>query len=176
LDILVNNAGATTRGPFLTLTDAAWQDGFALKFFAHVRLARAAWPLLSDSGGSLVTIAGIGGREPTADFTIGSSVNAACIAFTKALADLGKEAGVQVNAINPGHVDTDRLQHRLQNMMREHNLDEAAARERYRRDLGITRLGLPQDIAGLTAFIASRHGRWLHGATIDIDGGQLGML
>src|ERR1700722_7947107 len=40
LDILVNNAGATKRGDFLELTDADWQDGYALKFFAHMRLAR----------------------------------------------------------------------------------------------------------------------------------------
>src|SRR5262245_56076708 len=52
LDILVNNAGTTKRGDFLTLTDADWADGYALKFFAHVRLARAAWPLLKASGGS----------------------------------------------------------------------------------------------------------------------------
>jgi 3-oxoacyl-[acyl-carrier protein] reductase len=176
LDILVNNAGATKRGDFLALTDADWQDGYALKFFAHVRLARAAWPLLQRSRGSLVTIAGIGGRAPTADFTIGGSVNAAAMAFTKALADLGKSAGVQVNAINPGHVDTDRLQHRLHALMREAGLDEAGARERCREMLGITRLGLPQDIAGLVAFIVSPRGRWLHGATIDMDGGQLSML
>src|ERR1700761_9447597 len=46
LDILVNNAGATKRGDFLELTDADWEDGYALKFFGHMRLARAAWPLL----------------------------------------------------------------------------------------------------------------------------------
>ena len=176
LDILVNNAGATKRGDFLALSDADWQDGYALKFFAHVRLARAAWPMLRQSGGSLVTIAGIGGRQPTADFTIGGSVNAAAIAFTKALADRGKDEGVQVNAVNPGHVDTDRMQHRLHALMREEGLDEAAARARYREILGITRLGLPQDIGGLVAFIVSPRGRWLHGATIDMDGGQLSML
>src|SRR5262252_2432484 len=77
LDILINNAGATRRGDFLTLTEDDWQDGFALKFFAHVRLSRAAWPLLQESAGSLVTIAGTGARKPGADFTIGSSVNSA---------------------------------------------------------------------------------------------------
>ena len=176
LDILVNNAGATKRGAFLTLTDADWQDGFALKFFAHVRLSRAAWPLLAAAGGSLLTIAGVGAREPTADFTIGSSVNAACVAFTKALADLGKEAGVQVNTINPGHVDTDRLQHRLAALMQENGIDAEAARERYRRMLGVTRLGRVEDVASLAAFIVSSHGRWLHGTTIDLDGGQMTVL
>ena len=58
LDILVNNAGATRRGDFFALSDADWQDGFALKFFAHVRLARAAWPLLKERRGSLITFIG----------------------------------------------------------------------------------------------------------------------
>jgi 3-oxoacyl-[acyl-carrier protein] reductase len=176
LDILVNNAGATRRGDFLALTDGDWQDGFALKFFGHVRLARAAWPLLQESAGSLVTIAGTGARLPGADFTIGSSVNAACIAFTKALADRGKSDGVQVNAINPGHVDTERLMRRLQAHMERTGHDEKTVREEHRRELGITRFGLPADIAGLVAFIVSRHGRWLHGATIDMDGGEVQAL
>src|SRR6202044_4095923 len=75
LDILVNNAGATKRGDFLTLTDADFEDGYALKFFAHVRLARAAWPLLKERRGSLVAMGGTSGRKPHAAFTIGSSVN-----------------------------------------------------------------------------------------------------
>ena len=80
LDILVNNAGATKRGDFLELTDADWDDGYALKFFAHVRLARAAWPILKARRGSIVAIGGTGGRKPTEEFTIGSSVNAAVAA------------------------------------------------------------------------------------------------
>src|SRR6185437_3312876 len=97
--ILVNNAGATKRGDFLALTNDDWHDGFALKFFAHVYLTRALWPMLTASRGSIVVIGGTGGRLPSADFTIGSSVNAACVAFAKAIADRGKREGVQVNSI-----------------------------------------------------------------------------
>ena len=129
LDILVNNAGATQRGDFFKLTDADWQDGFALKFFGHVRLTREAWPLLKAQGGSLVTIAGIGGKEPEAPFTIGSSVNAACVAFTKAMADIGKTDGVQVNSINPGRVETERLWRRFRETMKATGRGEEAVRE-----------------------------------------------
>ena len=66
LDILVNNAGANRRGDFFALTDADWAVGFDLKFFAQVRLCREAWPLLKEAGGSIVAIAGIGGRAPVA--------------------------------------------------------------------------------------------------------------
>src|ERR1700724_2196143 len=85
LDILVNNAGATKRGDFLDLTDADWEDGYALKFFAHVRLTRAAWPLLMERRGSIVAIGGTGGRKPTEEFTLGSSGNSADGAFSQCL-------------------------------------------------------------------------------------------
>ena len=173
LDILVNNAGTTKRGDFLTLSDADWQEGFALKFFAHVRLARAAWPVLRESRGSIVIIGGTAGKQPTANSIIGGPVNAAVNVFAQALAQLGNDDGIQVNVISPGHVDTDRLQRRLDAMKKETGLDEAAARARYVKMLGVSRLGLPQDVAGFVAFVASPHGRWLHGAIVDLHGGQI---
>jgi len=173
LDILINNAGAARRGDFFALTDSDWNAGFDLKFFAQVRLCRAAWPLLKANGGSIVAIAGIGGRAPVADYMIGSSVIAAQLAFMKALADIGKRDGVQVNSVNPGSVDTGRFRHRLDIIMARTGLDEAAAIEHHRGELNITRFGKPEDVAGLVGFIVSPRGRWLHGAAIDIDGGQV---
>jgi 3-oxoacyl-[acyl-carrier protein] reductase len=173
LDILVNNAGATKRGDFRALTEADWKEGFELKFFAHVRLAREAWPLLTESNGSVINIAGIGGREPEAEFGIGSSVNAAIAAWTKALADVGRKEGVQVNAINPGRVETERLWRRIRERMKTSGMDEAGARDAYQAEFGITRFGTTTDVANLVAFIASAQGRWLHGSVINIDGGEV---
>src|SRR5215468_2796029 len=176
IDILVNNAGTTKRGDFLALTDADWADGYALKFFAHVRLSRAAWPLLKDALGAVVTIGGTSGRIPIAAFTIGSSVNAACAAFAKALADLGKTDGVQVNTIHPSYVDTERFQRRIKADMERMGKSEAEMREWHRQDINITRIGTPEDIGNLIAFMVSPRGRWLHGATIDMDGGEVPTL
>jgi NAD(P)-dependent dehydrogenase (short-subunit alcohol dehydrogenase family) len=176
LDILVNNAGTTKRGDFLALTDADWQEGYALKFFAHVRLARAAWPLLKEAGGAVVTIGGTSGRLPIAAFTIGSSVNAACAAFAKALADIGKTDGVQVNTIHPSYVETERFWRRLKADMERTGKSEAEVREWHRHDINVVRFGTPEDIGGLIAFMVSPRGRWLHGATIDMDGGEVPSL
>ncbi|MGA7790644.1 MAG: SDR family NAD(P)-dependent oxidoreductase [Xanthobacteraceae bacterium] len=173
LDILVNNAGGTRRGSFFTQTEQDWRDGFNLKFFAHVRLCRLAWPLLKTAQGSVVFIEGVGARAPVADYMIGASVVGASLAFMKALADLGKRDGVQVNAVNPGSVKTDRFRHRLDIIMKKTGLDEAAAMERHRHELDIVRFGTPDDIAGLVRFVVSPRGRLLHGAAIDIDGGQV---
>jgi 3-oxoacyl-[acyl-carrier protein] reductase len=173
LDILINNAGASRRGDFFKQTDSDWEAGFALKFFAQVKLCRAAWPLLKTSAGSVVAIGGIGARTPVADYMIGASVIGAQSAFMKALADLGKRDGVQVNMVHPGSVDTDRFRGRLGILMQHSGLPEDAAIELYRKELNITRLGQPEDIAALVAFIVSPRGRWLHGTGIDMDGGQV---
>ncbi len=172
LDILVNNAGGTRRGSFFAQTEQDWRDGFELKFFAHVRLCRLAWPMLKTAQGSVVFIDGVGARAPVADYMIGASVVGASLAFMKALADLGKRDDVQVNAVNPGSVTTDRFRHRLAIIMRKTGLDEAAAIERHRRELDITRFGTPEDIAALVRFVVSPRGRLLHGSAIDMDGGQ----
>jgi 3-oxoacyl-[acyl-carrier protein] reductase len=176
LDILMNNAGATKRGDFLQLSDADWDDGYALKFFAHMRLARAAWPLLKERKGCLVTMGGTSGRKPEKSFTIGSSVNAAVAAFTKCLADLGKEDGVRVNCIHPSLVETERQWRRIRAEVERTGQAEPAVREHFRRETGFTRFGKVEDVADLVTFIVSARATWLHGATIDLDGGEVPVL
>ena len=171
IDILVNNAGATKRGDFFKLTDADWADGYALKFFGAVRLTRAAWPHLKGRGGSLLNIIGSGGRTPGAEFTIGGSVNGACLSFTKAVADIGIQDGVQVNAINPGRVKTERFQSTLQAEAANHGGDLDAALKSIVKKTNIVRLGEPEDIASLAAFMVSPISRYLQGSLIDMDGG-----
>ena len=172
LDLLVNNAGATTRGDFLSLTDASWGDGFALKFFGAMRCSRAAWPHLRASQGSIVNIVGIGGRTGSAEFAIGGAVNAALLNLTKVLADRGVYDGVRVNAINPGSIRTDRLQIRLDRFAVEQGVDEAAAAEQMAQAQGVTRFGDPVEIAHAVAFLASPQAAYCQGAILDIDGGQ----
>jgi NAD(P)-dependent dehydrogenase (short-subunit alcohol dehydrogenase family) len=172
IDIVVNNAGAAKRGEFTELTDADWVDGFALKFFGAVRLVRAAWPHLKERRGAVLNIVGVGGRTPGGEFTIGGSVNGAALSFTKALSDVGIRDGVQVNAINPGWVRTDRLRGFLETAAAQHGGDIEAAASELSRKSNIVRLGEPDDIANLAAYILSPQGRLLQGALIDLDGGQ----
>jgi NAD(P)-dependent dehydrogenase (short-subunit alcohol dehydrogenase family) len=171
IDILVNNAGATKRGDFLQLTDDDWADGFALKFFGAMRLTRAAWPHLKASHGSVANISGVGGRMPGPQFAIGGSVNAALLSLTKSLADVGVRDGVQVNVINPGSIRTERFGHILEMQAAEHGIDLAAAERSIIENNHITRIGEPEDIAALVAFVVSPEGGLLQGSIIDMDGG-----
>jgi len=172
IDVLVNNAGATKRGDFFELTDADWEDGFALKFFGAMRLSRAAWKPLIASHGCIVNIIGIGGRTGNADFTIGGSVNAALGLLTKALADRGVKDGVRINAINPGFIKTERLETRLRSFAQEQNIPLADAETQMAKATGVRRFGEPSEVASAVAFFASPASGYCHGALLDLDGGQ----
>jgi NAD(P)-dependent dehydrogenase (short-subunit alcohol dehydrogenase family) len=171
IDIVVNNAGATKRGEFADLTDADWEDGFALKFFGAVRLTRAAWPHLKAASGSVIFISGVGGRTPGAQFAVGGSVNAALLSLTKALAEAGIRDGIQVNCVSPGTIRTARFQARLDAFAASRNLGPAEAEREFMREHAIARIGEPEDIAALVAFMARPEGRLLHGSLIDMDAG-----
>ncbi len=171
IDLVVNNAGATKRGDFLNLTESDWTDGFALKFFGAVRLSRAAWPHLISSHGTIINIAGVGGRTGSSEFTIGGSVNAAMLNFTKCLADRGVKENVRVNAINPGSIRTDRLTARIEKLAADSGLSVNAASEKMTDAMGIARFGEPEEIADAVAFLASERSAYLQGTIIDIDGG-----
>jgi NAD(P)-dependent dehydrogenase (short-subunit alcohol dehydrogenase family) len=171
LDILVNNAGTTKRADFFQLTEADWQEGFALKFFGYVRMTRAAWPLLKATQGAVVNIVGVGGRTPGAEFAIGGSVNSGLLAFTKTMAEVGIKDGVRVNAINPGSIATDRLEGRIKTYAEQQKISADEARRRMPRGMGVARFGQPEEIDAAVAFLVSRRAGYLQGALIDVDGG-----
>jgi 3-oxoacyl-[acyl-carrier protein] reductase len=137
-----------------------------------MRLARAAWPHLKASRGSFVFISGLAGRTPHANAPVGAAVNGALRSFTKALAERALPDGIRVNAVCPGSIRTGRYARRVRMAMESEGIDAAEYERRTVARTGVTRIGEPEDIAGLVAFVASRRGEFLHGAIIEMDGGQ----
>ena len=171
LDILVNSAGATQGGDFLTQDDGVWDDGFALKFFACVRLCRALWPQLTAAHGSVVNISGGFADTPDHNFMIGGAVNAAMTNFTKALANRGLVDDVNVNAVHPGPVRTERMQMLLEQQAALDGTSAAEAEQRNLAKSGLRRFGEPVEVAALVAFLVGPAARQIHGSVVMIDGG-----
>jgi NAD(P)-dependent dehydrogenase (short-subunit alcohol dehydrogenase family) len=170
-DILVSSAGATQAGNFLEQSDEVWMDGFALKFFAAVRLSRLFWPMLSSAQGKIVNIDGGMARTPNPANLIGSAVNAAMASFSKGLSSLGIRDGVNVNTIHPGRTETDRnLELVKQQAAAEGKSVEQVAAE-IAKSSGVRRLGQPEDVAALAVFLVSPAASHIQGAAIAVDGG-----
>ena len=170
-DILVNNAGATRAGNFVDLPDDAWSDGFALKFFACVRLSRAFWPMLKEAHGHVVNIIGGAARTPSSEFLIGGSVNSAMANFSKGLSTLGKRDDVNVNVIHPGMTETDRIitLWRQTSAATGRTFDEVRAETVAK--AGVRGITQPADVAELALFLCSERARQIQGVAVAVDGG-----
>ncbi len=171
-DVLVNNAGATRSGNFLEMPDEAFHDGFALKYFACVRLSKLFWPMLKAAEGHVVNVIGGAARTPDPLFLIGGSVNAAMANFSKGLSGLGKRDGVNVNVIHPGLTETDRVTTLLQQRAQASGITPDQARKQLMEKDGLRRIGQPEDVAELALFLCTERARHVQGAAIAVDGGQ----
>ena len=171
-DVLVNNAGATRSGNFLEMPDEAFHDGFALKYFACVRLSKLFWPMLKAAEGHVVNVIGGAARTPDPLFLVGGSVNAAMANFSKGLSGLGKRDGVNVNVIHPGLTETDRVTTLLQQRAQASGITPDQARKQQMEKDGLRRIGQPEDVAELALFLCTERARHVQGAAIAVDGGQ----
>ena len=171
-DVLVNNAGATRSGNFLEMPDEAFHDGFALKYFACVRLSKLFWPMLKAAEGHVINIIGGAARTPDPLFLVGGSVNAAMANFSKGLSGLGKRDGVNVNVIHPGLTETDRVTTLLQQRAQASGITPDQARKQLMEKDGLRRIGQPEDVAELALFLCTERARHVQGAAIAVDGGQ----
>ena len=171
-DVLVNSAGATRAGNFVDLPDEAWMNGYALKLFGCVRMCRLFWPMLKAANGFVVNIGGGAARSPGADFSIGASVNAAMGNFSKALSQLGKRDGVNVNIIHPGATETERFYELIEQRSKASGKSvEELKKEATAKD-GIRRIGKAEDVSALALFLCSEKARHIQGTAIAVDGGS----
>jgi 3-oxoacyl-[acyl-carrier protein] reductase len=170
-DILVNSAGATRAGNFVDLPDEAWMDGYSLKLFGCVRMCRLFWPMLKAANGFVVNIGGGAARSPGADFSIGASVNAAMGNFSKALSQLGKKDGVNVNVIHPGATETERFYQLIEQRSKASGKSVEELKQEATVKDGLRRLGRAEDVSALTLFLCSDKARHIQGTAIAVDGG-----
>jgi 3-oxoacyl-[acyl-carrier protein] reductase len=173
IDALLNIAGAVPQIDLFEMTDAQWEDGMALKLHGARRLTIQAWEALKASNGSVVLISGSAALDPKPGFAAVAAINAAIIALAKAFAEQGIKDGVQVNSVVPGAVMTGRRESFFKKWAPAHNLTAEEAVKKFPEEVGIARFGRPEEIAELMAFMVSPAAKWMTGASVRMDGGEV---
>ncbi|HYG85426.1 MAG TPA: SDR family oxidoreductase [Azospirillum sp.] len=177
IDILVNNAGATPMGRLDTLDDAEWERSWSLKVMGYVRFARAVIPgMRARRWGRIVNVIGRSGYQPLPDYIAGSTINAALLAFTKALSKQLAPDNVLVNGINPGPIDTERWELVTRQRAALEVVDPAAIHARAVASVPQGRLGRAEEVAAMAAILCSERASFVSGALLNVDGGSLACI
>lgn len=172
VDILVSNAGGPPVAAFPDLSDEAWERGTQLTLMSTVRSIRAVIPhMKKQRWGRIVTITSIAARQPINDLVISSSIRPGLLGLTKVLGNQYSADGICINAVAPGFILTDRQKEigaaraKAKGITFEEYLKESA------REIPLGRLGRPEELADVIAFLCSERASYVTGTTITVDGG-----
>lgn len=165
IDILCNNAGINRRGPLLALTPEDWRLSFAINVDAIFHLCQAALPhMIAAGGGAIVNTASQWGLHPAPNHIAYNVTKAAVASFTQNLARDYATHKIRVNAVCPGEIHTPMLEAGVKRSGRTiADLD---------RLVPFGRIGKPEEVAALVAFLASDEAAFMCGSLVEITGAQ----
>jgi len=165
IDVLANNAGINRRGNLLSLTEDDWHASFAVNLDAMFHLCRAVLPhMIAAGGGAIVNTASQWGLYPAPNHIAYNVTKAAVASFTQNLARDYAPDKVRVNAVCPGEVHTPMLEAGVRRSGRTiADLD---------RMVPFGRIGKPEEVAALVAFLASDEAQFMCGSLVEITGAQ----
>jgi len=175
LDILVNNSGGPPGGQFTDFDDEAWQSAFDLLLLNVVRMVRACLPYLRSSGhGRIVNVASTSVRQPIPGLVLSNSLRAGVAGLAKTLSTELAGDKVTVNTVLPGRILTDRLREGFMARAREQGVPvDDLARAEVAKEVPLGRVGEPEDMGKLVAFLCSDAASYITGQLIAVDGGQV---
>lgn len=179
LDILVNNVGGPLRfGKFEDLTDEDWADDWNFNFMSMVRFTREAIPWLRKSGnGRIINISAVPARQPGMFNPHYAASKAAMLNLNKYLANTLAKDNILVNAICPNTLEGGGWHVNVADRASRDGIskEDAAGKmlaEEFKK-MPLQRMGTPEDVANLVAFLASDKAKYITGAVINVDGGTV---
>ena len=162
VDVLVNNAGITRDGTIMKLSYEMWREVIDTNLGGCFNMAKAVFPGMRDrKWGRIVNIGSINGQAGQYGQVNYAAAKSGIHGFTKALSQEGARAGITVNAIAPGYIDTDMVA-----AVPGEVLEKIVAK------IPVGRLGQAQEIARGVAFLCSEDAGFVTGSTLSINGGQ----
>jgi len=171
IDILVNNAGAIPGGTIEDVNEAAWRTGWDLKVFGYVDMTRHYLERMkARKRGVILNIIGAGGEKLSYGYIAGAAGNASLMAFTRAIGGTSPSFGVRVVGINPGPVETQRIEY-LHRQRAAKAGDESKWRDAFKK-MPFGRPAKTDEIAAAAVFLCSDLSGYTSGTIVTIDGGM----
>jgi len=163
VEVLVNNAGITRDAPFHKMTPRQWHEVIDTNLTGLFNMTHTVWPGMRDRKfGRVISISSINGQKGQFAQANYAAAKAGDIGFTKALAQEGARAGITVNVVAPGYINTEMMSTIPEKVMNEVILPQ----------IPVGRLGEAEEIARCVVFLASDAAGFITGSTLSANGGQ----
>lgn len=177
VDVLVTNTGGPPVGAFESHGPEAWRAAVAQNLESVLNLTRGVLPGMKERGwGRIINITSIAVKQPVDGLILSNSVRAAVTGFARTLANEVARHGVTVNNVMPGYTRTERLVQLATHNAQARGVNVGEAYAQWEREIPMGRLGEPQELAALVAFLASTRAGYITGASIAVDGGWIRSL
>lgn len=173
-DVLISAAGSTERIGVEAINADDFSVAMTSKLIPNVRLVLGMGRAMSVRGsGRIVVVSGVGGVQPMDVHLPGGSANAALSLFATGYARLLIEAGVALNVVNPGAVESPRLAGHLEASRSGSDMTEEDARAALMKRIPAARAASPAEIANVILFLASDRSSYMVSTSVNVDGGQV---
>lgn len=177
LDILVTNTGGPPSGPFEDHDPATWEHAWQNLLRSVVELVRAALPgMREQKWGRIVNVTSISVKQPVAGLILSNTLRAGVTGFAKTISNEAAPDGVTVNNVLPGFTRTDRLGDLARASAQRSGGDPQEVFAQWEAQVPMGRLGDPDELAALTAFLCSERAGYITGQSIAVDGGWIKSL
>lgn len=172
LDVLVNNCGGPVPGYFTELDDRDWDHAYEQVLLSAVRFTKLAIPeMIKNDWGRIINITSISVKQPIDNLILSNSLRAGVTGFAKTLSTEVAKYNITINNVAPGLTLTNRLYELAVVEAKEKGISHEEVLSIMAKRVPMNRLALPEEIASVILFLASKNASYLTGTTIQVDGG-----
>jgi 3-oxoacyl-[acyl-carrier protein] reductase len=172
IDILIHNAGGPPSAPINEISKEEWSHSLELNLRSFIRVADLVVPIMQKKGGgNIIAITSVSVKQPLQNLVLSNTTRLGVVGFAKTLSNEYAGDNIRVNVVCPGPTLTNRMKEIIQSNMEQMDKSQEEVKKAWTDQIPMGRLGKPEELANLVAFLASEKASYITGTTIQVDGG-----
>ena len=172
IDILITNAGGPPPLYFMDISDEQWESYLQLSLMSAIRLIRKVLPGMTERRwGRIINLTSVSVKQPVDNLILSNTARLGIVGLAKTLSNQVAAHNVTVNNVAPGYILTDRVRQLLRAQAQREGISVEEVERRLSQKIPMGRLGKPEELADVFAFLASERASYITGVTLQVDGG-----
>ena len=172
IDILVHNAGGPPSAPIKEISKDEWSHSLKLNLQSFIWTSDLVVPIMEkQGGGSIIAITSVSVKQPLDNLVLSNTTRLGVVGFAKTLSNERAADNIRVNVVCPGPTLTDRMKELIHSNMKQMNKSKEEVKKAWTDQIPMGRMGKPEELATLVAFLASEKASYITGTAIQVDGG-----